>query len=319
MMFGSILSVRRAHYFSIIERSKDAATDTTTTTRVKETGIEVNDAITVFYNVFMKDESAQSNVQRIVDEQMLYMRSNHEVHYNSIGAPFLIANAILIKHHTSASEEVTLKSLWDYCRDNLNDKVIYLHSKGSFHENRDNEKLRGFMTRGAMSEACEELPDTCNVCSSRMSPIPHPHTPGNMWLARCDYVAKLLDPYELSSKMEEHIPGGGACEGVGRFAAEHWVYSHPDVVPCDLHSNRKYTWKGKPLPYRDFEKVLKLAPRFDLNTYIKPEKQGCGKVGQSLEERISEYKKLYELSPPASWWGWTLYSNSSTLRDSEVN
>eukprot|EP00970_Alexandrium_tamarense_P018849 scaffold13555_cov109-Alexandrium_tamarense.AAC.1 len=25
-----------------------------------------------------------------------------------------------------------------------------------------------------------------------MSPLPHPHTPGNMWLARCDYVAKLV-------------------------------------------------------------------------------------------------------------------------------
>lgn len=24
-----------------------------------------------------------------------------------------------------------------------------------------------------------------NVCSSRMTPVPHPHTPGNMWAARC--------------------------------------------------------------------------------------------------------------------------------------
>ena len=28
-----------------------------------------------------------------------------------------------------------------------------------------------------------------NVCSSRMTPVPHPHTPGNMWAARCGRLA----------------------------------------------------------------------------------------------------------------------------------
>lgn len=300
---------------NIHKTSRDADTFTRPMIR-KEAEEGGNDKIRVFYNVFTNETSAISHVQSIVNEQMHFLRSNHEVHYNSIGVPFSIENATLIKHHANGSEEVTLKSLWEYCQKNLNDKVVYLHSKGSFHDHRNNKKLRPFVTRGALSEGCSKLPNVCNVCSSRFSPIPHPHTPGNMWLARCEYVAKLIDPYEISSKMEAIIPGGGACEGVGRYALEHWIYSHPNVVPCDLHIDPRYTWKGKPLPFHDYMKVLKLAPRFDLKTYIKPEKQGCGKVGQSLEGRIDEYKKLYDLSPPASWWGWNLYTNSLKLQGS---
>lgn len=36
------------------------------------------------------------------------------------------------------------------------------------------------------------------ICSSRMSPLPHPHTSGNMWLAKCDYISQLIDPKALS-------------------------------------------------------------------------------------------------------------------------
>ena len=79
-------------------------------------------------------------------------------------------------------------------------KIIYLRSKGSYNDTPEYKKLRSFLTKGALSKECagsdddNDLPDKCNVCSSRMPPLPHPHTPGNMWLARCDYVSKLIDP-----------------------------------------------------------------------------------------------------------------------------
>ena len=51
-----------------------------------------------------------------------------------------------------------------------------------------------YFTVAALSEDCRNMPSSCNVCSMRMSPIPHPHTPGNMWAARCSYVSNLIDP-----------------------------------------------------------------------------------------------------------------------------
>ena len=159
-----------------------------------------------------------------------------------------------------------------------------------------------FLTRGALSKECTNLPLTCNVCSSRMSPMPHPHTPGNMWLARCDYVSKLMDPHTFSHAMDQI--GGGSCRGSGRYAVEHWIHSHPGVRPCDLHTDPAYTWNYKPLPEGEFPKELKPAPRYPLATYVK---DMCGKNGQLLQERLDEYQKLYRLAPKDAWWGWDFF------------
>ena len=79
------------------------------------------------------------------------------------------------------------------------------------------------------------MPSSCNVCSMRMSPIPHPHTPGNMWAARCSYVSNLIDPKLFQGEMLNYFAEGKRCRvlqcnysnvwcvGRGRFAAEHWT------------------------------------------------------------------------------------------------
>ena len=121
---------------------------------------------------------------------MALARHISEVFVHSIGTPMPIPNTTLIAHHEIASEEVTLHSLWEHCRENRTEKVIYLHSKGSFHGHRANDLLRMFVTRGALSKECTNLPLTCNFCSSRMSPIPHPIPPGNMWLAVAGHLAQ---------------------------------------------------------------------------------------------------------------------------------
>ena len=54
-----------------------------------------------------------------------------------------------------------------------------------------------------------------------------------------------------------------ACVGADRYAAEHWVHSHPSVRPCDL-STSDYTWNYAGIPTGDFEKKLESAPRFEL-------------------------------------------------------
>ena len=265
--------------------------------------VETQD-VPIFYNLFVKSQSDLARVRGLVQEQLALARQNQRVFVHSIGIPMAVPNTTLIAHHNTGGEEVTLHSLWEHCRDNRSEKVIYLHSKGTFHASYLNDILRRFLTRGALSNECRTLPTSCNVCSSRMSPTPHPHTPGNMWLARCDYVSKLIDPALFRSAM-----GGreNPCIGQGRFALEHWIHSHPDAQPCDVYTNPAYVWGYSPLPKGDFAKVLARVPRYPWDTYAK--NRGCGSSGQALQPRLDEYKRLYNAVPSESWWGWLFFGH----------
>lgn len=150
-----------------------------------------------------------------------------------------------------------------------------------------------------------------------MSPLPHPHTPGNMWLARCSYIRKLIRPSDFSHRMAE-IYGGGQdwSKGTGRYSAEHWVHSHPAVSPCDLYDG-KFVWNYADIPARstNWYKNLRLAPRFDIpKYYIKT--YNCSaklRAGCTVEARTKEYKILYPNSSiPKGWFGWKLFHSEST-------
>ena len=278
------------------------------------------DSIAVFYNVFTKDEESKSLVQQIVNEQLSHIRPEHELHIVSIGVPLEIKNTTSYRHVRKADEMITLRELWEYCQLHTTSdaKVVYIHSKGSFHPSSNNDKLRRFLTRGALSKECADLPSSCNVCSSRMSPLPHPHTSGNMWLARCDYVRKLIEPRKFKSKMNEvylrteQTNIRPYCIGKSRFAAEHWIYSHFDVSPCDLLEEDHYVWAYDGVPDYDFPKNLKPAPRFELSKYFlhSPE-VGCQTIGRIIEDRLKEYKILYGKGTISeSWWGWSLFNET---------
>lgn len=260
--------------------------------------------IPVFYNLYVSNAAEVPRVNQLVEEQLAFKLPEHQVFVNSIGTPMPITNTTLIAHHDDASEIVTLHSLWEHCAENLDGKVVYLHSKGSFHPSYQNDKIRRFLTEGALSKECADLPAACNVCSSRMSPIPHPHTSGNMWLARCSYIAKLMDPNNFQAKMLDHYGvGANPCVGTGRYAAEHWVNSHPHNSPCDL-STDKYVWNYRGVPSGNFVKELKLAPRYPMSAYVLG---ACSNHGQSVMDRLEEYQVLYNSYPTASWWGWKFF------------
>ena len=95
--------------------------------------------IPVFYNVFTGSEESIPRVKNIVKEQFSQLRpEQHEVFVRSIGVPFEIENATLVRHDEDGDEAQTLALLWQYCKDHPNPadesaKVVYLHSKGSFH------------------------------------------------------------------------------------------------------------------------------------------------------------------------------------------
>lgn len=237
---------------------------------------------------------------------------------NSIGYnPFVLANQTITHHYEEGQEDITLHNLWEYCKANPHHdtKVIYLHSKGSFHDTKENSQLRDFVTEGALSEECASLPDQCHVYSSRMSPLPHPLTSGNMWLARCDYVARLNDPFaevQYEQIKSEDIP----CNGWGRYYFEHWIHSHPSVKPCDLYVGKEYVWNYGPLPSSGYEKHLEMAPRFEKFQDYAIGEENCSNQTQNasnaLHHRLWEYNQLYKQRPDQSWWGWKFYDINGT-------
>lgn len=275
--------------------------------------------IPVFYNVYVPPEN-RTLATDIIQEQMNQIRpERHEVLVRSVGdTPVSIPNATILQHEEIGDEKGTLELLWQHCWNHTDDVVVYIHNKGSFHPSSKNDAMRRFQTRGALSEECanklllsessfSSSSSSCNVCSSRMSPLPHAHTSGNMWVAQCQYIQQLINPVEFEDAMIDYTKRRhSGCWGSGRFAAEHWVHSHPSVKPCDLYTRDDYTWDYEDIPtVSELETNMELAPapRFPLEIY---EHKVC--VTMTLRYRLREYKALYNATPGTSWWGWKLYN-----------
>lgn len=282
----------------------------------KKNGDGAKAKVQVFYNLFIKRKEDEERVRALVEEQMSYFdpHIHNAILVTSIGHELPnFPHGKTRAHHEEGDEGLTLRAIWEYCKANPHHdtKVAYLHSKGSFHDTNDNKKLRPFISRGALSKECANMPEQCDVCSSRMSPIPHPHTSGNMWLARCDYIAKLVEPSQASNPRPS---SDVACHGWGRFFMEHWVHSHPAVKPCDLYKGGEFTWGYWDVPASEFEPDLQLAIRrfpggFNSGLYRIPKRGACAHGAlRYVYDRIWQYDKLYNLEPNQdSWWGWEFF------------
>eukprot|EP00581_Thalassiosira_minuscula_P029931 CAMPEP_0183787150 /NCGR_PEP_ID=MMETSP0739-20130205/67395_1 /TAXON_ID=385413 /ORGANISM="Thalassiosira miniscula, Strain CCMP1093" /LENGTH=395 /DNA_ID=CAMNT_0026031227 /DNA_START=129 /DNA_END=1316 /DNA_ORIENTATION=- len=325
----------------------------------------------IFYNLFTQSSNDEARVRKIVEEQFALVDPTlHEpnVTITSIGHRLPLAKASLgnasyhiRQHHQEGDEYLTLHALWEFCRraanhpqqhgenNNVRDvRVAYLHSKGSYTPNPTNDKLRRFLTRGALSSECADLPPSCDVCSSRMSPLPHPHTSGNMWLARCDYVSKLISPSPplLAPKKKEEggreemlLPkeeaaaamatlhnNDDACKGRGRYFSEHWIHSHPSVRPCDLYTGKEFVWAYKNIPDEALlfssskeeegkKKVdLQMAPRFTFSDYVDNDwcqNDGTQRMENFVALREEQYRLLYNVTGlEGDWWGWDFLHRS---------
>jgi hypothetical protein len=136
-----------------------------------------------------------------------------------------------------------------------------------------------------------------------------------MFLARCDYVSKLMDPRLFDHAMVEiHGLRDDSCLGTGRFASEHWIHSHPTVRPCDMYTETDFVWGMPRFPELNIEREkthmdLQPAPRFhNLSSYIL---KYCRGIGVSRKARLDEYQRLYNETPAEDWWGWDLLSPDS--------
>ena len=101
-------------------------------------------------------------------------------------------------------------------------------------------------------EQCLQPPmETCTFCSLFLTAERGIFSAGNFWVASCDYIRHLLPPLEFEGHMERVVKDALYLRleqkmsmdlhrhwppsfGIGRYAAETWAGSHPDIVPCDF-------------------------------------------------------------------------------------
>jgi len=241
---------------------------------------------------------------------------------------------------------LTLSALHSFCMKHPDKSVAYIHNRNQFGDKEnDNNLIRRMLTKAVFTDECFNLqnPTTtsnsgisqpsrdCNVCSARFSPLPHFHASGNMWTADCMYISKLVDPITFRAKMDDAVNSasfydrlGGANKislawtGRSIWSAGHWVYSHPDVSPCDVYSEKSFTWNNDNIAANDdWTPDLAYAPRFpSLLDYEKkyerfitsPERSRRQWV--SLPGRIHEWNFLYKKIPDQKSWVWDFYDAS---------
>ena len=270
---------------------------------------KIESPVVVFYNVFSRGNT--QNAVEIVNEQLSQLRTSPlwafvmEIRYSTIG-PESIGNAVMkrcgsgsmkcthLGHFNSSDEGSTLTHIPAFCAAHPDASVAYIHDKGSLHDNPSNRLFRKVLLRGLSSWPCVNAiagggPPACNVCSMRFSPFPHQHPPGNMWLARCGYLAKLHEPHHFQARMHSLYPNlhNNPRVGTGRYAYEHWVHSHPSLRPCDVLQS-PYAYGYKHLPRADYNFSFALAPR---------------RSGRLPDEKFitrlrNEWLSLYNATPP---------------------
>jgi len=126
---------------------------------------------------------------------------------------------------------------------------------------------------------------------------------------------------------------------IERWAAEHWIHSHPTVEPCDVYTNPQFLFNYEHLPNltsvqevhtRLFptttqstrttgrnsttNKLIDLAagPRYNLTRFSSTGLCNNSGVG-TLQDRLHEYKVIYKYNRqdiPQSWWGWKFYNTT---------
>ncbi|KAL9185664.1 hypothetical protein ACHAXT_003441 [Thalassiosira profunda] len=253
-----------------------------------------NADLVIFYNLYIPhDEAGIKNAIEVIEDQMgqiagVLQRIEGEggagkmkeekqgvVFYNLIGNE----NAFLsdrmgelchrlhprlectqLQFYEEAGEAVTLQDVHDFCKSDLvadanRTRVVYLHSKGSYHSQKENHIWRRQMTDASLHPDCLNPPDdTCDVCGAQFYIKYAIMFPGNMWTAKCSYVNKLIPPNdgEYARRKTDSVKQflmlrlWGVLQatldkdnvehyGLDRYQWEHWI-AHPSIQPCEVHT-----------------------------------------------------------------------------------
>ena len=151
-----------------------------------------------FYNVFVGHDS--NLTKRIVEEQVNELNTSRilgnvtAVKYSIFGpnhASFVMPDAadpskFISSGYSQAEgdERNTLELVHRHCLLHRTDRVIYIHTKGSFHPSSRNDRLRQNLMKAVIHCVQARLLDQSDVCGLRFAAIPYPHISGGSPTAR---------------------------------------------------------------------------------------------------------------------------------------
>ena len=181
----------------------------------------------IFYNIFVaNDDVGEQRAKRIIAEQLdqvgsssVNVRGTVTLFYNTIGRSLeddyitsLCKRNHLdcrhMQHYAKGYEDLTLQRIHEFCDIHDNYRVIYMHSKGTYHdweyEDFSQNTWRWHMTSAVLHDWCLDPPhDTCDICGLLALPWPNLHYAGNFFTAKCSYVKKLIPPKEFVLVMND--------------------------------------------------------------------------------------------------------------------
>lgn len=312
-------------------------------------------SVAIFYNMYIKGKHSVNLTMGVLEEQLdqikdSYLASEAEepliIFYNTIHykPDFQRVKNLCstrdvscrhLRHFDRANEEVTLQALYSHCQNTTDDsaRVMYFHSKGAYHKGGANEAWRKHLLTAITTEPCLKEPrnDTCDVCALQFYPIWTQLFPGNFFVAKCSYIRKLYPPDRFEERLAEvsaSMRGNdrfattifmkdGWTWGAGRQAAEHWVGSHPSLIPCDVSQTPDVKDWMKEEP-RVPEMKYQVGPRFPIDSnYHMLRRKKLRQLMQNSTARDREYyllggnivkwKSLYNETPDESSWVWKWY------------
>lgn len=304
--------------------------------------------VSVFYNIYIPDDSeGVERAQLIIEQQLSQMnvsgihgRSTATLYYVTIGNPLGGTNFVEnlcssyqlrcshVKHYDKGFEMLTEQTILDYCTEEEHASHIigYMHNKGVLNPNPDQDLVRTIMTESAMSHECINRLDKneCNVCGSNFRSVWGPTYWGNMWSARCDYVKDLISPYDveakntvaLKTKPEEMTMNlyGNRVErfaiGRDRYAAEQFISNHPSFIPCSYTGEYDYWSENPPL---DFERHIIKTDDMKLEEMKK--KDYHLREWYLLPGMLWRYYVIYNQLPPPESWMWKHYPDGKAWKN----
>jgi hypothetical protein len=133
----------------------------------------------------------------------------------------------------------------------------------------------------------------------------------NFFTAECSYVRKLIPPnrfnerlydlFELRRKKDKENPYYAIISpnksdlvefGLGRYAPETWIASHPSMEPCDLTGDELRNWTRGARDPADFSLAAFPRPPMFLNTHY------------MLAGNLFKWLTLYGEAPNDDSWTW---------------
>jgi hypothetical protein len=246
------------------------------------------------------------------------------------------------EHFDSGFEDVTLEMVYQHCTSHRHTdaKVVYLHSKGSYHESHQNMHWRRALLQAVLHKEClVSRPDQCNVCGLQFWPVWNAFFPGNFFAADCAYVSELIHPIEFNRQQERLVLERGHrgfettlygatafALGLSRYMPESWIGSHPHLLPCDMSTELDMQYWMRFHEQIDFE--WSVAPRFPLEKSHWPQMdhQRLRRILESREERNREYflllgrfyqwSQLYpDVLPLDDSWIWLWFPDGMEWKD----